>query len=212
MTHGKFTHIFFDVGGVVIQDFSGTNKWDEMIGSMGVNSENKDRYQEIWNKYKHRRCIDFDVDLMIDELRNYVGLDLAEGFSFLEQFVDRFNPNPSIVPVLKYAKSISKIGLITNMYPRMLDKIYNRKGLMPNIKWDYTFDSSVIKLEKPDRKIFEFVQMKINALEDNKILFVDNSEENLIEPTKLGWDTFLYESRNPESSSDKLFNIINLNK
>ena len=99
----KFTHIFFDVGGVVILDFSGTNKWEVMLRSMGINDENEDRFLKVWNKYKKRRCIDFDVDSMIDELRDYVGLKLSGNFSFLDQFVNRFDPNPTIWPVLDYA-------------------------------------------------------------------------------------------------------------
>lgn len=208
MSNTKLTHIFFDVGGVVIKDFSGTNKWEEMLHSMGVNAGNKERFLEVWNKYKHRRCIDYDIDLMVDELRDDVGLELSDDFSFLDEFVSRFNPNPSILPVLKYARENCKIGLITNMYPRMLDKIFKRGDLMPDIAWDYIIDSSVIKLEKPSREIFKFALEESGAGKDDKILFVDNSEEHLVEPEKLGWGTFLYDPTNPNISSEELLNLI----
>jgi|TARA_Y100000310_G_C20153683_1_gene565933 hypothetical protein len=31
--------IYFDVGGVVIRDFSGTNKWEELRRSIGIKPE-----------------------------------------------------------------------------------------------------------------------------------------------------------------------------
>lgn len=210
MKDRKFTHIFFDVGGVVILDFSGTNKWEEMLQSIGVDDENEERFLEVWNKYKPRRCIDFEVDSMIDEFRNHVGLELSEDFSFLDEFVNRFDPNPSIWPVLEYSKQNYKVGLITNMYPRMLDKIFQRSGLMPDISWDCIIDSSVVKLQKPDREIYELAYKKMDTDKDDKVLFIDNSEEHLVVPEKLGWDTFLYDPTNTKSSSEKLFNLIQI--
>ncbi len=210
MKDRKSTHIFFDVGGVVVLDFSGTNKWEEMLQSMGVNDENEVRFLEVWNKHKPRRCIDFDVDSMIDEFRNYVGLELSEDFSFLDEFVNRFDPNLSIWPVLDYAAQNYKVVLITNMYPRMLDKIYQRGDLMPDISWDCVIDSSVVKLQKPDREIYEFAHKMMGIGKDGKVLFIDNSKEHLVEPEKLGWDTFLYDPTNPENSSEVLLNLVKL--
>ncbi|MCA9379830.1 HAD family hydrolase [Candidatus Dojkabacteria bacterium] len=205
-----FTHIFFDVGGVVILDFSGTNKWEEMLESMGVNVENEERFLEVWNKHKLRRCIDFDVDSMIDEFRNYVGLELSEDFSFLDEFVNRFDPNPSIWPVLDYSRQNYKVGLITNMYPRMLDKIFQRSDLVPDISWDSIIDSSVVKLQKPEWEIYKLAHKKIGVEKGDKVLFVDNSKEHLVEPKNLGWDTFLYDPNNPDSSSENLLNLIKI--
>ncbi|HRN85734.1 MAG TPA: HAD family hydrolase [Candidatus Dojkabacteria bacterium] len=210
MKDRKFTHIFFDVGGVVILDFSGNNKWEEMLQSMGVDDENKERFLEVWNKHKPRRCIDFDVDSMIDEFRNHVGLELSEDFSFLDEFVNRFDPNPSIWPVLDYTQQHYKVGLITNMYPRMLDKIFQRSDLVPDISWECIIDSSVVKLQKPNREIYEFAYKKIGTDKDDKVLFIDNSEEHLVVPEKLRWDTFLYDPTNPKSSSEVLLNLVKL--
>lgn len=208
MKDRKFTHIFFDVGGVVIIDFSGTNRWDEMLKSMGVNAENHEKFLTVWKKYKDRTSLDYDADNMADEFRSYVGLDLPPDFSFLDEFVNRFSANPSILPVLRYAKEHYKVGLITNMYPRMLDKIYTREGLMPEIEWDYIFDSSKILMKKPGEAIFKYAYKQCGKVDQEKILFIDNLEENLIAPRKLGWGTFLYDSSNPEDSSTKLLSLL----
>jgi FMN phosphatase YigB (HAD superfamily) len=206
----KFHFIYFDVGGVSILDFSGTNKWNDMLSTMGVNASNMDKYDEIWNKYKVRVCIDYDVDLMIPELRNYVGLQLPKNFSFLNEFIKRFDPNSSIWPIIEYAKKNYKIGLLTNMYPRMLDGICQTSDLIPKVDWDVIVDSSIVKLQKPNPKLYDLAQKMANIKNPEEILFIDNAEKNLEHPKKIGWQTFYYDSTRPLESSESLLKLITL--
>jgi FMN phosphatase YigB (HAD superfamily) len=207
----KFEFIYFDVGGVVILDFTGTNKWNDMLSSMGVNASNIEQFNTIWNKYKDRVCIDYDVDLMIPELMDYVGLQLPDDFSFLNEFVKRFDSNNSLWPVIEYAKHNYKIGLLTSMYPRMLDSIYNKPGLMPKVDWDVVVDSSIVKLQKPDPNLYDLAQNMSQVENPEDILFIDNAEKNLDYPKKMGWQTFFYDSTRPNESSETLFSIIKVN-
>ena len=202
--------IYFDVGGVVLLDFSGTNKWDEMLEAIGVNAANRERFQEVWDKSEDRRCIDYDIDLMIPELREYVGLPIDKDFSLLQEFVKRFEPNPSIWPVIKYAKENYKIGLLTDQYPRMLAEIYRRGDLMPNIDWDVVVDSSVVKLQKNGLEIFKLAQNVSNIENPEELLFVDNSESKLVHARKLGWQTFLYDPVHAKKSSKQLSTLLEI--
>jgi FMN phosphatase YigB (HAD superfamily) len=206
----KFKFIYFDVGGVVILDFSGTNKWNDMLSSMGVNDSNKDRFDIVWHKYKDKICIDYDVDSMIPELRDYVGLHLSKNFSFLHEFISRFDSNASLWPVIEYAKQNYSIGLLTSMYPRMLDGISQTSNLMPKVDWDVVVDSSIVRLQKPDPKLYDLAQ-KLSGIKDPEdILFIDNVEKNLEYPKELGWQTFYYDSTRPLESSESLLKLITL--
>lgn len=204
----KLKFIYFDVGGVTLFDFSGTNKWEEMLEAIGVNGSNRGKFDEIWKKYKKRRCIDFDIDLMAVELREYVGLEIDEGFSFLDEFVQRFEPNISIWPVIKYARKNFKIGLLTDQYPRMLDEIYKRRDLMPEIDWDVVVDSSIVKHQKKGPEIFKIAQKLAKVENPQDILFIDNTEEKLTHAQALGWQTFLYDPTRAAESSSDLFQMI----
>jgi len=57
------------------------------------------------------------------------------------------------------------------------------------------FLSHEIGLRKPDINIYTFVQKTLN-IEANNIYFVDDRQENLVSPRKMGWNVFLYQNNN----------------
>jgi len=59
--------IYFDVGGVVLLDFSETEKWEELKSAMGVNEIDIGKFNKVWDKYEDRRYIyDIDWDVVVD--------------------------------------------------------------------------------------------------------------------------------------------------
>ncbi|MEK7155100.1 MAG: HAD-IA family hydrolase [Patescibacteria group bacterium] len=103
------TFVYFDLGGVVIQDFSGTNKWEEIKKEWKIT----DKY---WDKFEPKLCA--GQEKISSELLN--------------AFVSRFETNPSIWPVIDEIHGRCKIGLLTNMYPGMFAAI-REKGILPKI-------------------------------------------------------------------------------
>ncbi len=80
------------------------------------------------------------------------------------------------------------------MWPGMLNEIFQSR-LTTHIDWDIIIDSTVVKMQKPDRSIYEYAQLQTGALPE-EILFIDNTAKHLVEPLKMGWQTFLYDSSN----------------
>lgn len=198
--------VYFDVGGVAILDFTGTQKWEQLKRDIGVHENNKEAFDKVWLQYRERICVDVDVDSLLPILTEEVGLQFPEHYSLLQNFVDRFDANPSIFPVIKKAHLKSKIGLLTNMYLRMFEAI-QKKGLLPSVHWDTIIDSSVVKYQKPDRKIFEIAEKEAGVARDS-ILFVENSMEHILAAKEFGWQTFLYDSAKPEESNNKLISLL----
>jgi putative hydrolase of the HAD superfamily len=124
----------------------------------------------------------------------------------LSDFVSRFELNENIWPVIKNIKNKYKIGLLTNMYPGMLDSIKTRK-LLPDIVWDIEIDSSVVGLQKPDPQIYKLAQERA-GVDASEILFVENSLGNIEAAQALGWQTFLYDSGDYEKSSRDLSKVL----
>lgn len=202
--------IYFDLGGVVILDFSGTNKWAELKSDLGLKDKKLDVFNEVWKRYEsdYDFCIDFDIDRLIPIFEKEHGINFPKDYSFVVDFVNRFEPNPSIWPVIEKIQKICRIGLLTNVYPRMLDLIKNR-NIMPQTKWDVEIDSSVVGLQKPHQKLFELAQ-EMAKINKEEILFVDNTEGHIKAAADFGWKTFLYDSKDPESSSKKLLDILTI--
>jgi len=203
--------VYFDVGGVVIKDFSGTNKWEELRVEIGITSANQTQFDKLWNETTDTRDTTFNVDQLVPLLRKNVNINLPNDYSLLMGFVNRFEKNESILPVLLAIQKEVPMGLLTNMYPRMLDNIYT-KDIMPSVNWDVVIDSSIVKIKKPDLKIYKLAEGQA-MVKGNNILFVDNSQTHLDATQKnFGWQTFLFNPKKSKESSVQLLNYFNLNK
>ena len=200
--------VYFDLGGVAICDFSATNKWNELKRDLGINDKNEKKFEEIWERYENEICVNRDVDTLVPIFHKELHLDLAKNYSFLlEGFVNRFEKNPSIWPVLQEMKKNTRLGLLTNAYPRMFEAI-RKRGIQPNIEWDVLVDSSIEHLQKPDRRIFELAEKKAGVKKE-EILFVENSKGHVKAAQDFGWQTFLYDSSRSEKSSKDLMMFFN---
>lgn len=206
MTDLKF--IYFDVGGVLLLDFAQTNKWQELRESLGFTSDRYADFDRIWKNHASRVCLDYDVNRLIPIYEKECGIKFPPNYSFLDDIVDRFDLNPSIWPLVKEAHKKYKLGLITDMYPGMLNLIMKRM-LIPDINWDQVNDSSIVRMQKPNMEIYELAE-KRSGVKPNQILFIDNLEGNLVPAKQRGWQTFLYNPSKPEESSDLLKKLLNL--
>jgi len=195
--------VYFDVGGVVIKDFSGTNKWNEMKHELGVPDDLMTSVDEAWKKYKGP-IDNGDINLQKIEnmLRDEFHIPIPKNYSMLDDFVNRFEQNPSIWPVIKEIHTTHRIGLLTNMYIGMFDKIIKR-NILPPEQWDVFIDSSIVHMKKPDKNIYEYAQRQA-GVPASEIFFIDNLERNILPAKELGWQTFFYDSKNPEESSKLL--------
>jgi FMN phosphatase YigB (HAD superfamily) len=192
--------VYFDVGGVVALDFSGTDKWQQLQHELQIPSERSVEFDEFWQKYTDEVCTGRDVESLLPLLRAQFGVDIDENYSLLiDGFVNRFEKNESIVPVVREIHKRCRIGLLTNMYPRMLDAMQER-GLVFDAKWDVIVDSSIKKLVKPDSRIYELAA-ELAGAKPGEILFVENTPSHIAVAQKSGWQTHLYDPKNPAQSS-----------
>ena len=199
--------IYFDVGGVVILDFSKTNKWNEMLFELGLKPEYMEKFIDLFDPEETKFCLgEKDTDSFVDVLKNEFGLDLPEDYSFLQDLVNRFEPNPKLGEIILKLKDKYRIGLLTNMYVNMLDEIKERK-LLPDVGWDVVLDSSKVHLVKPQSEIYKLAE-KMAGVSADKVLFVENNEKNVDAAKALGWKTYLYDPSNVEKSNKEFLKIL----
>ena len=195
--------VYFDVGGVAILDFSGTEKWKLMLSEIGINEKDFDTFDKYWAGLNGRVDLDLDVDSLKPEIEKRFGIEFPKNYSLLVNgFVEKFEKNETIWTVIHELKSKCGIGLLTNMYPRMLGEIVN-KHLLPHVDWDIIVDSSVEKVRKPSKEIFELAEARC-GFAGNEILFIDNLQRNIDGAKTVGWQTFLYDPKNLEASNKQL--------
>ncbi len=204
--------VYFDLGGVVNRDFSGSNKWDELKIELGVTPEDNQAFEILWNQYERDICDKRDVETLIPIIKEKLGLNIPNSYSLLiDGFVRRFEKNESIWPTIKEIQKWCRIGLLTNMYPRMLEAMKECDILPPNINWDIVIDSSIVSCQKPDSAIYKLAEEKA-GVHGREILFIENDIGHIEAAKKFNWQTFLYDSKNPERSSKELLKWFLLNR
>lgn len=202
--------VYFDLGGVVEIDLSPPEKWVKLKRDIGIKPNQDKEFEEFWGDQEPSLCIgDRDQDSLLPLLIDKFDLKLPKNYSMLVDFVSRFETNKSIWPVVDKIQESCRIGLLTNMYPRMLDMIKSR-NILPKVNWDVVIDSSVVKLQKPDPRIFSLAEEKCD-LRSKSVLFVDNSLKNVNSAKEFGWTTYHYDPVTPELSSKGLLDFFNKN-
>lgn len=184
--------IYFDLGGVVIKDFSCTDKWLELKKEIGIAPDQYEAFDIFFKPLEKEVCVGRNLESLQPLLSKEFGVTLSKGYSFLNGFVSRFEKNDLIEPIILEAKKYYKIGLLTNAYPGMLDMV-RKNNLLPSISWDVIIDSSVVGLRKPQQEIYEFAQEKAGVRGD-EILFVENSKIHVDAAAAFGWNAFFYDS------------------
>ncbi|MEI6690292.1 MAG: hypothetical protein WCL07_00920 [bacterium] len=199
----KISFVYFDVGGVLIKDFSATNKWQEMKQFLGVPPDKDQLCDQLYDKYEPAANEGkIDIDSLMPELEQKLDIKFPPNFSLRGYMTSKFSPNLSLWPILDSLQPKYKLGLLTNMYPNLLVGIEER-GLLPSTVWDQIVDSSIAHAYKPELEIYNIAQASA-GVPHNEILFIDNLSENLEPAKSLGWTTFLYDPRNYEESSQAL--------
>ncbi|MCX6731306.1 MAG: HAD-IA family hydrolase, partial [Candidatus Roizmanbacteria bacterium] len=108
---------------------------------------------------------------------------------------------------IEKVKKRTKIGLLTNMYVHMLDRI-QEKGILPQVKWDTIMDSSIVRLQKPDKALFELAEKEARVSKE-EILFIDNQEKHVLAARQCGWQAYVYDSADYIKSSKQLEDFFN---
>ncbi len=195
--------VYFDVGGVLIKDFTATGKWVELQRELGIKPEQEKDFIEFYDKYEPEVCLGCEVDSLMPLIKQKFGIEIPPGYSFLKDgFVKRFEVNRSILPVVVEIRKKCRVGMLTNMYPDMLSAIREAK-LLPEVEWAAIVDSSVDKVKKPDKQVFDLAQSRV-GIPASEILFVENGSKHVNAAASYGWQTFLYNSSNYQKSSDDL--------
>lgn len=207
MMKRKISFIYFDVGGVLIKDFSATNKWQEMKQFLGIPPEKDKLCDQLYDKYEPAANEgQIDIDSLMPELEQKLDIKFPPNFSLRGYMTSKFSPNLSLWSILDSLQPKYKLGLLTNMFPNLLNGIEER-GLLPSTVWDQIVDSSIAHTYKPELEIYHIAQ-KAAGVPHNEILFIDNLPENLEPAKSLGWTTFHYDPHNYEQSSRELASFL----
>ncbi|MBN1162784.1 HAD-IA family hydrolase [Patescibacteria group bacterium] len=121
--------------------------------------------------------------------------------NYTKYIADRFLRIEETFQILPSMKRFYKVGLLTNMYPGVLEIVIESNFF--NIEFDEIVNSSKYKVAKPDEAIYSIATEKTGCGK-KQIFFVDDSVENIEAAKNYGWQTFLLDLNNPKDSVDNI--------
>ncbi len=198
--------VYFDVGGVLAIDFSGNDGFTQLGKEMGVPEGHMGEFMQLFIDEERACCTTDPIDMLLPHLEKTFGITIPQSYSLLDGFVRHFHRNDSIWPVVEYAKSKARVGTLTNMYVNMFREL-EAKHVIETVAWDVMVDSTKVGYIKPDKEIFLLAQEKA-GVPAGEILFVENSQKHIDAARELGWQTFLYDPKHPEASSEALLDYL----
>ena len=180
-----------------------------MLRDMGFREQDIPTFDEIYNVFEKQVCRgEHHVDELVPKIIKQFNLPISPTFSMQKYFVEHFDKNVELWPIIKQLSETTKIGLLTGQYPGLLDDI-RAAGLFDFENWATIVDTSKEGINKPDKQLYHIAEEQA-GVPAKEILFVDNREKNLVPARELGWQTFLYDSRNYEQATRALSKFLGL--
>lgn len=199
MSYNPEKIVIFDWGGIVESHKDGENNYFkiiiEIIKIINPNI-NENEIISLWKKCNLDEkgknilvCKDFiDIENWFNRVKNAFKLNCdLETFNQIYQkefeYVDYYK---NVIQLEYETKKRCKIGILSNLI--FLDKERLSKQLELN-KYDYVWLSFELGELKPDNRIYEIVEDDCK-LKPQNILFIDDSERNIITAKNRGWNVY----------------------
>ncbi|MFZ6034977.1 MAG: HAD-IA family hydrolase [Patescibacteria group bacterium] len=134
------------------------------------------------------------------------GIKNADEFDFLESWLNDYKPILETHGLAKKLSESYRIGLISNLYPGMIDRLIKR-GLIADIDYSAKILSCEVGLRKPERGIFELAT-KMSGFGPGEIFFIDDRVDFVKAAEDYGWKTYLFDLPNKEKAIEEIEKIL----
>jgi len=192
--------VLFDLGGVLIN-------WKDDWLYDEISSQIHKPFSQIKSKFDDNLCSLFESRINESEFWDKV---LGSNIKIDKKIISKIFLKKSTIneEFLNFAKSLPmkgcSIGILSNLTPETSKHV--KKNILEN--FDYHFYSNLLKMSKPNSEIYQYV---CDQIPSEKILFIDDKQENLDAAKLFGIDTLLFTSNNYQSGliEEKILNYLN---
>lgn len=123
-------------------------------------------------------------------------------------YLEASEPLLDMHKALEWASKHYRIGLLTNIMPGMLEQLL-KMGKVPTLPYEVIVDSSQVGAVKPEPSIFKYAAEQAGVPAD-EILFIDDTQGNLVAAEKLGWRVVWFDYARPEESAKHVIEVLEL--
>ncbi len=183
--------VYFDVNGCLVR--STQRGFSKIAEDYGISSDLVESAFWHFNDEVNRGDI-----TMAEFNRDFGGRLGIKDLDWTKYYLESADPVPGVAELVKWVSENYRVGLLTNIMPGFLDKMF-ASGQLPNVKFDSIVDSSEVKSIKPEAKIYEIAADK-SGCQPSEILLVDDTRANLTAAEKQDWKVLWFDYATPEES------------
>lgn len=199
MSNIKF--IYFDIGGVLADYVFALRKLaqelaipeQQLLDLFHQHVDKIDRGSLSWAEFEKIAYQKLETKKKLDKPLSYY-------------FTSYFNTITETHQLIQEIKDQFPLGILSNV-PEDIFQLLKEASFIPNIDFQSLVISAHIGKIKPEKEIFDYAleQIKLPA---NEVLFIDDKKENTDAAAKLGWNTVLFETNNPQKSVEEIREMI----
>ncbi len=195
--------ILFDLGGVLVDcDNSFATAAKELELSI-------DMIDSVFDKYEAEITLGkITPQQLYDRVLTEQKISANRDYDFLESWVNDYKTIKATFDLLPCIAAQYQVALLSNTYRGVVELVKARR-LIPQIKFEFSFLSCELGMQKPDLSIYEFVE-KSTGLNGAELLFIDDRVDFLIVPQKMGWGTIQFKRSDINNSIEKLTSFLKL--
>ncbi len=206
--------VIFDWGGVIESHRKGEYSIDKAIINLIKHFNSTEDENTIIKRYYNQSVEDITYHIYLENDRWFEKIKKefnlkCNSEEFYDYYIKEFDRIEFFKDVVEFAHSLKdkcKIGILSNL--GSLDK--QRLDKQVDLKqFDYVWLSFELNCRKPKEKIYEIVE-KDCKIEPKKILFIDDSEENIEVAKNRGWNTCLATGHELDKIKDSINNFLNI--
>ncbi len=147
--------------------------------------------------------------ITMDEFNSALATRLGlKSLDWADYYLKAAEPLHDMHQTLTWAAEHYRIGLLTNIMPGMLDQLM-KLGKIPALPYDVIIDSSKVGSIKPEPQIFAYAAEQA-GVPPSELLFVDDTQANLVAAERLDWHVVWFDYARPEESSAYLREVLEL--
>jgi FMN phosphatase YigB (HAD superfamily) len=189
--------IYFDFAKVLI---SYSNAFKKVCFDFNLNFDN---FSNFYKKFENDLSLGkITTDEFWEKCIEKYNLNKAKNYSFIKWWVLGYKTIKPIGDLIYSLENKIDIGIISNIGSGNW-KLALKYKKAPAIKYKKVYLSYKLKMKKPDPNIYEKIQ-KETKVNPNELLFIDDKEENLAIPKKMGWKTVLFDMNEAETGIKKI--------
>lgn len=138
-------------------------------------------------------------DMTITEFNRTLGKQFGlPSFDWTRYYLEAVEPVPGVQELVKWAGMHYSVGLLSNIMPGLIRKLRER-ALIPDVPYDVIIDSSEVHVLKPERPMYDLAAQRADR-PAQEILFVDDTQMNLMAAEKCGWHVMRFDDARAEES------------